>query len=42
MRINQNLTSIRSSEVLKNDEMLRIIANDVLNNGGVVHTHPLN
>lgn len=41
MRIDQNLRNIRNNDVLKNEEALRLIATSVLQNGGIVHTHPL-
>ncbi|KAI2801446.1 hypothetical protein RDWZM_008444 [Blomia tropicalis] len=41
IRIDRNLRSLRSSELLRNDEGHREIAKDILANGGILHSHPL-
>ena len=41
LRIGRNLSSLRSSDALRNDEGLRKVARAVLENGGIIHGHPL-
>lgn len=41
INIDRTLKSIRNTEALKNDEVMRVIAREVLQNGGLVHGHPL-
>ena len=41
ININLNLKSLHNPEYLKNDETIRGIAQEVLQNGGIVHSHPL-
>lgn len=41
IRIDRNLDSLKSSVALRNDELLRKVAVEVLKNEGLVHDHPL-
>ena len=41
IRIERNLNSLKCKQALKNDECMRAAARAVLENGGLVHGHPL-
>ena len=41
MRVNQNLSALRSPAILKNDELIRNIAVQIFENQGIGHQSPL-
>ena len=40
-RISRNLRALKSPDALKYDELMRNIAKEVISNGSIVHSHPL-